>query len=174
MSVQPGLELPIVRDGFEGLFASHYAGLCRAIYRVVGDTGWAEELASEAFWRLHREPPLSDKNLVGWLYRTGVHLALDNLKKRKRRAHYEALAPGPVGMPGPEEALEQVERRARVRAVLTALKPEQATMLVLRSEGYSLGELAALLNLNPNSVGTYLARADAAFRKEYVNRYGER
>jgi len=47
-------------------------------------------------------------------------------------------------------------------------------MLVLRSEGYKLDEIAGLLSLNPNSVGTLLARADAAFRKEYVSRYGER
>jgi len=44
----------------------------------------------------------------------------------------------------------------------------------LRSEGYSLSEMASLLYLNPSSVGTLLTRADMAFRKEYVNRYGER
>jgi RNA polymerase sigma-70 factor (ECF subfamily) len=70
--------------------------------------------------------------------------------------------------------LQQRERRERVRAVLAALRADYAALLVLRSEGYRLNELAAYLNLNPNSVGTFLARADAAFRKEYVNRYGER
>jgi len=29
------------------------------------------------------------------------------------------------------------------------------------------------LAMNPGSVGTFLARADGAFRKEYVNRYGK-
>jgi DNA-binding CsgD family transcriptional regulator len=50
---------------------------------------------------------------------------------------------------------------------------EQAALLVLRSEGHSLAETAATLSLNPKSVGTLLARADAAFRKEYVHRYGK-
>ena len=77
-------------------------------------------------------------------------------------------------MQSPEEALEQREQQVRVRQVLAALKPEQAALLVLRSEGYSLGEMASILTLNPRSVGTFLARADIAFRKEYVNRYGER
>ena len=158
----------------DGLFADHYGPLTRLICRVVGDTGWAEELASEAFWRLHRDPPASDHNLGGWLYRTGLRLALDNLKKRKRRAHYEALAPPPGAVQSPEELLEQRERQARVRQVLAALKPDQAALLVLRSEGYSLAEIASILYLNPSSVGTFLARADQAFRKEYVNRYGER
>jgi DNA-directed RNA polymerase specialized sigma24 family protein len=52
---------------FDGLFAAHYAALTRVIYRVVGDVGLAEELAAEAFWKLHRNPPRSDDNLAGWL-----------------------------------------------------------------------------------------------------------
>ena len=159
---------------FDELFTAHYAALARLIYRVVGDAGWAEELAAEAFWKLHRNPPASDHNLAGWLYRAGLRLALDNLKKRKRRVHYEALAPAPGTLPGPEETLEHREQQVRVRQVLAALRPEQATMLVLRSEGYSLAEVAAILYFSPSSVGTLLARAERAFRREYVNRYGER
>jgi len=168
--VSKNLESP--RD-FDEFFASNYSALTRLIYRIVGDIGWAEELAAEAFWRLHRNPPASDRNLVGWLYRTALRLALDNLKKRKRRARYEAQAPGPGAMQSPEDAFGELERQVRVRQVLAALKPEQAALLVLRSEGCSLLEIASILAVNPGSVGTLLARADIAFRKEYVNRYGE-
>jgi RNA polymerase sigma-70 factor (ECF subfamily) len=159
---------------FDQLFTANYTALTRLVYRVVGDIGWAEELAAEAFWKLHCNPPASDHNLVGWLYRTGIRLAFDNLKKRKRRAHYEALAPTPAAVQTPEEALVQREQQIRVRQILAVIKPEQAALLVLRSGGYSLDEMASILNLNPSSVGTLLARADMAFRKEYVNRYGER
>lgn len=161
-------------EQFDQLFAGNYAALTRLVYRVVGDIGRAEELAAEAFWKLRRNPPASDHNLLGWLYRTGLRLALDNLKKRKRRAHYEALAPGPGTMQSPADAFETQERKVRVRQVLAALKPEQAALLVLRSEGYTLAEMASLLALNPGSVGTLLSRASMAFRKEYVRRYGER
>jgi RNA polymerase sigma-70 factor (ECF subfamily) len=159
---------------FEELFAAHYGSLTRVVYRVVGDLDAAEDLAAETLWKLHCRPPASRQNLAGWLHRTALRLALDHLKKRRRRAHYEAQShpPGPVETP--EEALALRERAARVREVLAALKPAQAELLVLRSEGYSLAEIAALLSLNPNSVGTFLGRADAAFRKEYEGRYGER
>ena len=83
------------------------------------------------------------------------------------------MAPSPIARAGPEEALLQRQRQDRVRQVLAALKPDQAALLVLRSEGYTLAEMASLLQLNPNSIGTMLARADAACRKEYVKRYGE-
>ncbi len=161
-------------DRLDALFTHNYAALTRLIYRVVGDIGWAEELASEAFWRLHRNPPASDDNLAGWLSRTGLRLALDNLRKRKRRAHYEALAPTTGTLQTPEQTTSQQEQAAQVREVLAALKPEQAGLLVLRSEGHSQKEMAATLRLNPASVGTLLARADTAFRKEYIRRYGTR
>jgi len=161
-------------NSFDALFAANYVSLTRLIYRVVGDTGWAEDLAADTFWKLHRNPPKSDQNLPGWLYRTGLRLALDELKKQKRRARYEALALARESTQTPEEAAEQIEQQTRVRWVLSVLKPEQASLLVMRSEGYSLAEMASTLSINPNSVGTFLARADAAFRKEYVKRYGER
>lgn len=159
---------------FDSLFAANYKPLARVIYRILGDSAAAEELAAEAFWKLHRSPPASKGNLAGWLYRTGLRLAFDSLKKRKRRALYEAKAPVSAAVQNPEEVVNQQEQQARVRLALSSLNPVQASLLILRSEGHSLNEIAAILVLNPNSVGTLLARADAAFRKEYVNRYGER
>jgi RNA polymerase sigma-70 factor (ECF subfamily) len=110
----------------------------------------------------------------GWLYRTGVRLALDHLNMRRRRARYEALAAIFRIPRTPHEALEQNEERTQMMQTFAALKPEQTTLILLRSEGLSYAELAAALNINLGSVGTALARAEQAFRKEYVKRYGER
>jgi RNA polymerase sigma-70 factor, ECF subfamily len=57
--------------------------------------------------------------------------------------------------------------------VLAAVAPRQGELLALRSQGLSYDELASVLNLNPASVGTLLSRAQKAFRKEYIKRYGE-
>jgi DNA-directed RNA polymerase specialized sigma24 family protein len=65
------------------------------------------------------------------------------------------------------------EEQERVRQLLSALDPRQAELLVLRSNGLSYEELASTLNLNPASIGTFLSRAQQAFRKEYVQHYGE-
>src|SRR5262245_34565702 len=166
-------EVSDVAADFDALFAAYYRRLTRLLYRVTGDTARAEEFASEAFWRLHDKPPRDDTNIEGWLYRTGLRLALDYLKKERRRARYEAIAFLFGVAPNPHQAVEQQEKQARVRQVLASLKPVQAAMLLLRSEGLSYAELAAALNLNPASVGTLLARAGQAFKKEYVIRYGE-
>jgi RNA polymerase sigma-70 factor (ECF subfamily) len=158
----------------ETLFHAYYGRLARLLYRVTGDMGRAEEVAAEAFWRLHRKPPPAKTNFEGWLYRTGLRLALDHVKREGRRARYEALASFFGFTATPEQTLQQIEERERVRQALTALKPEQVALLTLRGEGYRYAEIAAALNCHPASVGTLLARAEQAFRKEYVNRYGER
>jgi len=157
---------------FDRLFAENYAGIVRVAYRVVGDTACAEDIAAEAFWKLHRNPPAVGGNWKGWVYRTALRLALDNLRKRNRRIRYEAKAAAAETAPGPDEMLERSRRRERVRQVLAALKPRHSELLVLRSEGYTLSEAALMLNVKVSSVGTFLARADEAFRKEYVKRYG--
>jgi RNA polymerase sigma-70 factor (ECF subfamily) len=159
---------------FDSLFDAFYRRLARLLYRVTGDTGRAEEIAAEAFWRLYRKPPPTKTNLEGWLYRTGVRLALDQHRKQRRRTRYEALASMFGIARNPQQALEQNEERMRVTQTSAALKAEQTTLIHLRGEGLSYAEIAAALNLNPASVGTSLARAEQAFRKEYVKRYGER
>ncbi|PWT86564.1 MAG: RNA polymerase subunit sigma-24 [Proteobacteria bacterium] len=158
---------------FDALFTGFYRRLARLLYRVTGDTARAEEVASEAFWRLHAKPPASESNLEGWLYRTGLRLALDQLKKDRRRARYESLAAVFGLAPSPLQVLERAEETARVRRVLGALKVDQVALILLRADGLTYSELASALHLNPASVGTMLSRAEQAFRKEYVKRYGQ-
>ena len=156
----------------ETLFRAHYRRICRVIYRVVGDTDLAEELAAEAFWKLHRKRPARLTNAEAWLCRTGVRLALDALRKRKRRQHYESASPEPHAAPDPEQDLARANEQARVRAVLAAMKPAQASLLLLRAEGLSYAELAAALRLHPSSIGTLIARAEARFKQTYEARHG--
>jgi RNA polymerase sigma-70 factor (ECF subfamily) len=158
---------------FHALFTTGYRRLARLLYRVTGDFGRAEEVASEAFWRLHCKPPVVETNIEGWLYRTGLRLALDQLKNDRRRARYEALGSVFGTVASPDQVLEQTQERLRVRQVLCGLKANQIALILLRAEGLSYAELAVALRLNLASVGTLLARAEEAFRKEYVHRYGQ-
>ena len=170
--VKPACEQAPAPDDFCKLFATYYGRLARLLYRVTGNYARAEEVASEAFWRLHRKPPAAGSNIEGWLYRTGLRLALDQIKRDRRRARYEALASVLRWAPSPQQLLEQTEDRAKVRIVLGNMKPAQAALILLRAEGLTYAELAAALRLNPASIGTLLTRAEAAFRKEYTRRYG--
>jgi DNA-directed RNA polymerase specialized sigma24 family protein len=72
----------------------------------------------------------------------------------------------------PRKPIEPEEQR-QVRLVLAVMDRRKAELLLLRHSGLTYDELAALLKVNPNSVGTLVIRAQQAFRKEYIKRYGE-
>ncbi len=171
-SVKQGRSAEQATSGFDALFRAHYRRLARILYRIVGQTDLAEELAAEAFWKLHQRRPAHLANAEGWLCRTGVRLALDALRKGKRRAHYESAAPQPDGPRSPEDDFARAEEQERVRQALAQMKSSHATLLMLRAEGLSYQELAATLRLHPASVGTMLARAEERFKREYERCYG--
>jgi RNA polymerase sigma-70 factor (ECF subfamily) len=158
---------------FETFFRSHYERIARAVARVVGDPARAEDLAVEAFWKLWRTPQAQGERAGGWVYRTALRLGLNELRRDARRNHYERQSPHGGHSLTPEEARAAAEEREQVRTVLAALDPRQAELLILRSNGLSYEEVASAADVNPASVGTLISRAQQAFRKEYVKRYGQ-
>jgi RNA polymerase sigma-70 factor (ECF subfamily) len=157
---------------FEATFRAQYEHVARVIARVVKDPARAEELAVEVFLKLWHSPRAQGENSEGWLYRTAVRRGLDELRHRTRRSRYERLLGFGPKVPTPEDVRTAAEEREKVRLVLAAVAPRQAELLILRSQGLSYEELAAALELNPASIGTLLSRAQDAFRKEYIKRYG--
>ena len=158
---------------FEAIFEAQYEPVSRAIARIIHDSGRAEELAVDVFWKLLRNPRAQGEHAGGWLHRTAVRLALDELRRRARRERYEKLMAW-AGRPlQPDEIFAALEEQGRVRSVLAGLAPRHAELLLLRHDGASYGELAGSLGIHEASVGQLLSRAQQAFRKEYVKRYGE-
>jgi RNA polymerase sigma-70 factor (ECF subfamily) len=156
----------------EAVFRAEYEGVSRAIFRIILDPARAEELAVEVFIRWSKSKPAQDQNSRGWLYRTAVHIALDELRFRARRRRYESLARLISPSKTPEQIYVEAEDRDSVRKVLGCIGRRDAELLLLRNQGFSYEEIAAALHLNPASVGTLLSRAQIVFRKEYVKRYG--
>jgi RNA polymerase sigma-70 factor (ECF subfamily) len=138
------------RRDLETIFGAQYERIARVIARIVRDPARAEELAVEVFLKLWRNPQAQEGNTEGWLYRAAVRTGLDELRRQTRQIRYERL----LGF---------------VRRVPT---PRQAELLLLRSHGLTYDEVASALHLNPASVRTLLSRAQHAFRKEYIKRYG--
>ena len=157
---------------FEATFRAQYEHIARVIASVVKDRARAEELAVEVFLKLWRSPSAQGEKAEGWLYRTAVRRGLDELRQRTRRSRYESLLRVGQKVPTPEDVRNAAEEQEKVRLVLAVLASRQAELLILRSQGLSYEELAMALELNPASIGTLLSRAQDAFRKEYLKRYG--
>jgi RNA polymerase sigma-70 factor (ECF subfamily) len=175
LSAEPGSTSD---HGFEELFLEHYPRLVKTLLRLVGNPGQAEELAADAFYRLHRHRSehRSEENPAGWLYRTAMNLGLDALRANSRRLRREERAqrqdlrnetPG-----NPLYQLLAEEQRERVRTVISRLKPIQGQVLLMGSSGFTCKEIAAVLGARPESLYVLISRARAQFEKEYVSLYG--
>lgn len=162
-------------DGFDSVFLAWYPTLVRLAARITANRADAEEIASDALLKLARSSLFSrpGQNTGGWLYRTVTRAALDRLRASRARLRHNAKPADARHAGG--DALEEMlarERRARVRTVLASLRRRDAELLLLRSEGLSYSDVAAAVRVSPSSVGTLLARAQSAFEREYVRRFG--
>jgi RNA polymerase sigma-70 factor (ECF subfamily) len=167
---------PVAGVDLESLFRAQFPRIARVIARVTRDPSRAEELAVDVFLKWSRTPKAQGPHAVGWLYRTAMRVGLNELRSETRRRWYERLYSvipgGHSAVATPEDERQVNESREQVRAVLGRLRHRQAALLVLRSDGLSYAEIAAALNLNPASIGALLTRAEAAFQKEFIRRYG--
>lgn len=111
------------------------------------------------------------KHQTGWLYRVASNRGLNALRWRRRREQYENRASAAEQDQSTEQdpaaLVEQQQEQVRVRAVLQAMSPRQAQILLLRYSGFSYAEIARSLGVAVSSVGTLLARAEQEFARRY-------
>jgi RNA polymerase sigma-70 factor (ECF subfamily) len=160
------------KPDLETIFRAQYGRIARVIGGVTRDPARAEELAVEVFLKWSRNSKAHGENAEGWLYRTAIRAGLNELRQQTRRSRYERLVDFVRGSRSPHDLFAANEEQERVRVVLSVMQQRQAELVLLRSQGLSYDELAAALDLKPASVGTLLRRAQEAFRKEYLKRYG--
>lgn len=154
------------------VYSEHYRSLVRFLYRQTGDQALAEDLAQEAFVRAIEHQPEQPK---AWLFQVAANLARDDFRRRAvRRRHLELVRGAGEGAvergddaARPDIALERNQAAARVRAALDALSANDRDGLLLREEGLSYDEIAAVLNISKGSVGTTLSRARSRFAEAY-------
>ena len=161
---------------FDDTFQEHYPRVVAMLARLTGDRGQAEEIAADVFHKLARRPPVMD-NPAAWIYRVATNAGLDatraNLRRRRRE---QEAGVEQVRTSQEENALDGMlreERRMRVRDVLAGLRPRDSELLLLRAAGMAYRELAEVLGIQPGSVGTLLARAEAEFERRFRERYGD-
>ena len=162
---------------FEALFQAHYPRIVGMLARLTGDRGHAEEIAADVFCKVAARPALEHmEDLTAWVYRVATNAGLDAVRsnarrrRREREAGVESIRLAPES--GALDGLLLEERCARVRSVLAVLKPREAQLLLLRADGMAYRDLAQSLGINPGSVGTLLARAEAEFERKFRARYG--
>ena len=180
---QEKLLLEQVRDGNEAAFAvlvkEHSPRIISLAWKLVGNRADAEDIAQEAFLRLHRglSSLREESRIATWLYRTASNLAIDHLRRQnlKRKLFFFRQnddEPDPLEQvadpaPSPGELYQAGETGRLLSGALKKLSARQRAIFTLRhQEELPLKEIAALLKLEEGTVKAHLHRAVMALRKE--------
>ncbi len=159
-------------DGaFGALFRRWSAPLLRYLERMLGDGSVAEDLVQEAFLRVYRarERYSPDARFSTWLYTIANHLALNEMRRPRRRHDHRSLDQedperGPLQMAGDpprtEEVLDAKRQGAEIESALSDLPERQRAALLLTAvEGLSYVDAAASLDTSEQSVKALVHRA---------------
>lgn len=150
--------------------------LLRVILRFVQDADLAEDLAQEAFLRVFERLDQYDasRRFGPWLFRIGVNVTLDFLRRRKRRIWASLFTDaGHEKQPDPPSADPRVnlDLHQEVWKVIEHLPEKYRTVLVLRDlEGFSTSEIAAILDRREATIRWRLAEARNRFQDIWERR----
>jgi len=167
------------KPGFEELIAPHIERLYRLAYRFTANRHDAEDLVQELLVKMYpRARELAKLEKPGpWLAKSLYHLFID----QSRRASHSPVsliedtsieidsATSTNAGPGEEFAREQTF--SEIEQALLSLNINQRTLIAMHDmEGYTLVELASILDTPVGTLKSRLHRARASLRKQLTEK----
>src|SRR3954468_18829221 len=128
---QVGLNTP---QGFEELYRNTFPRVYAYVASMLRDRASSEDVTALAFERAYRKRSRFSARRgspEAWVFGIARNAALDELRKRKRRAGVES-EPADVWSPGPDEAAERSFEREELRQALATLDPRDRDLLALK------------------------------------------
>ena len=155
-------------EAFDDLYRTTFPKVYAYVTSLLRDRAAAEDVTALAFERAYRKRGsfrASRGSRESWLFGIARNAALDELRKRKRRASLAADPEDALGTPVDEHA-EQALQREAVRAALAQLTPRERDLVALKfTGGLSNSEIAGVLGTTESNVGTRLHRTIQKLRE---------
>lgn len=152
-------------EAFESLFRQHQRNVYAWIVRIVRDTGIAEDLTVETFWRIYRSRAnfRPSGNFSAWARRIATNAALDQLRRNSRETELPENIPA---APCPDSAVQDESRRKIYEAFrqLPAKYRLVATLALIEDEPYN--RIAEAAGISAALVKMRVFRAVRMLRKE--------
>lgn len=165
---EPRLDLDAVRRGESGAlgeaYRRHAGGLFAMLRGLLGSEAEAEDVLHDVFVGLPEALRQYEERgaFGGWLRRVAARVALERLRRGRRRAEVDLAALPALSTRAEADALPD---RMLVEAALAALPDTLRVVVVLRElEGWSHRDIARFLGLREGAVMTRHSRAMARLR----------
>src|SRR5688572_21890037 len=124
-------------EAFEALYRRSFTRVYGYVATLLRDLAAAEEVTAQAFERAYRKRRSfrpSRGTEEAWLFGIARNAALDELRRRKRRATME-VEPEDTHAPGTAELADEALRRETVRTALGRLTPRERELVALKFAG---------------------------------------
>ena len=155
-------------EGFAELYERTFPRVYAYVASVLRDRSAAEDVTAQAFERAYRKRRsyrAARGSMDAWVFGIARNAALDELRKRRRRAKLEG-DPEDVRATSPEDQADMALRRETVRAALASLDGQERDLIALKfAGGLSNGEIARVLRMSESNVGTRLHRTITKLRE---------
>jgi RNA polymerase sigma-70 factor, ECF subfamily len=155
-------------EGFAELYERTFPRVYAYVASVLRDRAAAEDVTAQAFERAYRKRRsyrAGRGSMDAWVFGIARNAALDELRRRKRRAKLEG-DPEDVHATAPEDHADLALRRETVRAALASLDGRDRDLIALKfAGGLSNGEIARVLRMSESNVGTRLHRTITKLRE---------
>ncbi len=164
------------RSAFGELVQRYEGRLFRVLNRFVRDQDLSEDLAQETFLRTYERLGQFDpsRRFGPWLFRIGVNLALDFLRRRKRRGKPALFSEGHSDKtfdPAMADPRQTIDLQQEVWIVLEQIPEKYRTALILRDlEGFSTSEIAAISGRKEATIRWRVAEARIRFQRLWARR----
>ena len=175
-----------VREGdeecFRALLERHRNSLVGYLYRMIQDSGRAEDLAQDVFLRIYKSRASYEPTarFTTWMFRIATHVALNWLRNEKNTRRQESLdvrpEPGEVRLelpdrrPSVEQSLLDEVRLNEVRMAIGSLPEKQrAAVLMHKYEGMDYAQIAGVFDCSESAVKSLLFRAYESLRAKLAH-----
>jgi RNA polymerase sigma-70 factor (ECF subfamily) len=152
-------------EAFEALFRQHQKEVYAWIVRIVRDSGIAEDLTVETFWRIYKARSRFDPagNFRAWARRIATNAAFDHLRHARRETELpEDLPTAPTTDP-----VVRRETREHLKQAFFQLPPKYrlvATLALIEEEPYN--DIAEAAGISVALVKVRVFRAVRMLRKK--------
>ncbi len=159
-------------EAFETLFREHQREVYAWIVRIVRDSGIAEDLTVETFWRIYKNRSRfrPDGNFQAWARRIATNAALDHLRHARR----ETSLPENLPAASVADSAVLLQTRDHIRKAFNDLPAKYrlvATLALVEEESYS--DIAQAAGISESLVKVRVFRAVRLLRKK-LNSLGVR
>ncbi|AEG59032.1 RNA polymerase sigma factor [Desulforamulus ruminis] len=162
---------------FEAIVRWYQPGIFNVAFRILNDREEARDATQEVFIKLYSALASfrGEAKFTSWFYRIATNVCLDRYRRNKKsRAHtiqdrYEDIAPRAptTARDDPAEIYQQKESLSALQELIADLPVKYRTVLILRHlEGLSYQEIADIMEIPVQTVGTQIHRAKAVLQKK--------